>query len=166
MKEKEINEFDIIDSISQKRDYDKLYKLKDNAAFSNCLRQILDSLYRENPSHLNRHQMNLYLCMNLENSGQSCGILSCLQEWFPQHLDKFVGALKDINAPKSAEAINKAIDLLPEGGSWFFKQANEKQQELMTQYDGHFSDYPDGSMPNLYREYAEQHRESIDIISQ
>ena len=89
-----------------------------------------------------------------------------LQEWFPQHLDKFVGALKDINAPKSAEAINKAINLLPEDCSWFFKQANEKQQELMTQYDGHFSDYPDGSMPNLYRKYAEQHRESIEIINQ
>lgn len=157
----EINEFDIIDSISSNKEADKLFELKNNSAFSNCLRQILDNLYRENPDHLNKDQMNLYLSMNLENSGQSCGILSCLQEWFPEHLNKFVNALKDINAPKSANAIEKAISLLPKNGSWFFKTSNEETEKLMTKYDREFSDYPDGYMPDLYRKYAELNKNEI-----
>lgn len=160
-KKENINEFDLIDSISQEKEADKLFRLEDNAAFSNCLRQILDNLYRKNPTRLNKHQLNLYLSMNLENSGQSCGILSCLQEWFPEHQDKFVNALKNIGAPKSADAIEKAISLLPENGIWFFKTSNEKTETLMSNYDREFSDYPDGCMPDLYRTYAELNKSEI-----
>ena len=100
--------------------------------------------------------------MNLENSGQSCGILSCLQEWFPEHQDKFVNALREIDAPKSADSIEKAISLLPKDGSWFFKKSNKETEILMSEYDKMFSDYPDGSMPNLYRKYAERNRIHIE----
>lgn len=161
MKERKINEFDLIDSISQNKDVNQLYKLKNNSAFSNCLRDILVSLYDENPDQLNKHQMNLLLCMHLENSAQSCGVLSCLQEWFPQHLDKFVNALREIKAPVSANTIEKAIKLLPDDGSWFFKSADENKQELMSKLDSQFSDYPDGNMPNLYREYAETYKNKV-----
>jgi len=156
-----VNEFDLIDSISLNKDVDKLFKLKDNSAFSIALHQILVGLYEENPKQLNKYQLNLFLCMHLENSGQSCGILSCLQDWFPEHLNKFVSALHEIDASKSADTIEKAIELLPENGSWFFEKANEKSQLLMRKYDGYFSDYPDGNMPDLYRKYAENNKKNI-----
>lgn len=161
MKENKINEFDLIDTIGQTKDIDALYKLENNAAFSIALYQILDSLYDHNPEQLNRHQLNLFLCMHLENSGQSCGILGCLQEWFPQHLDKFVPALRDINAQQCADAIEKAIKLLPEDGSWFFKSADEQSKQELEEYDRIFSNYPDGNMPNIYRKYAERYKDEV-----
>lgn len=157
----EISEFDFIDSISLDKDVRKLFQLRDNAAFSICLYQILNSLYVEKPNQLNKYQMNLYLSMNLENSGQSCGILSCLQEWLPEHKDKFVDALGEIKAPESAAIIEKAISLLPNDGSWFFKSSNEETEKLMVKYDRAFSDYPDGCMRDLYRKYAEQNKPHI-----
>lgn len=154
---------DDIDDIGQSKDFDRLFRLTHDAAFSVALHQILISLHNENSDELTEQQMNLFLCMHLENSGQSCGILGCLQEWFPQYLNRFVGALREIEAIKSAEAIEKAISLLPEDGSWFFNTSNEAQEELMTKYDKEFSDYPDGNMPVLYRKYAEAHKAKIIV---
>lgn len=153
---------ELIDEIGKTKDIQKLFRLSDNSAFSIALHQILVSLYEEDPQQLNEKQMNLFLSMHLENSGQSCGILSCMQEWFPQHLDKFVPALEAINAPKSANAIVKAISLLPKDGSSFFKTSNSKTEHLLSKYDSEFSDYPDGNMPELYRKYAEQNRNEIE----
>lgn len=161
MEENKVNEFDLIDEIGQSKNYDSLYKLKNNAAFSIALHQILNNLYDENPILLNQHQLYLFLSMHIENSGQSSSILSCLQEWYPQYLDKFVLALKDINAPKCAKLIEKAIKLLPEDGSWFYKTADEKTRQLLQDYDKQFSDYPDGNMPLLYRTYAEKYKKEI-----
>lgn len=161
METNKVNEFDLIDAIGQSKNYKKLYELKNKAAFSIALHQILNNLYDENPKLLNKHQLNLFLSMHLENSGQSCSILSCLQEWYPQYLDKFVVALRDINAPKCADAIEKVIELLPEDGSWFYKTADEKTRQLLQDYDKQFSDYPDGNMPLLYRTYAEKNKKEI-----
>lgn len=152
---------ELIDKIGESKDGETLFRLANNSAFAIALHQILNSLYDENPSKLNKQQMNLFLSMHLENSGQSCGILGCLQEWFPQYIDKFTNALFEINAPKSAETIQKAINLLPEDGSWFFDSSNEAEEELMSKYDKEFSDYPDGNMPNLYRKYAESNKTEI-----
>jgi len=163
MREDRIEGFDskLIDAIGKSNDGDKLYRLSENQAFSIALHQILNNLYEADPNGLNEPQMNLFLSMHLENSGQSCGMLACLQEWFPQHLNKFVPALKEIKALKSALAVEKAINLLPEDGSWFFESANDSTKFLMREYDCYFSDYPDGSMPDLYRAYAEEHKEAI-----
>jgi len=161
MNENTVNEFDLIDNIAQSKDIDALYGLLDDSAFSIALHQILVNLYDANPNKLNKHQMNLFLSMHLENAGQSCSILGCLQEWFPQYLNKYVDALKDINAPNSALTIDKAIKLLPEDGSWFYDKADEKQVESMDQLDEHFSDYPDGNMPKLYRAYANRYKNEI-----
>ena len=105
--------------------------------------------------------MNLLLSMHLENSGQSCGILGCLQEWFPQHLSHFENALREISAHKSADAIGQAIKLLPADGSWFYDSADKETQRRFEELDKIFSDYPDGSMPQLYREYAVKWKEAV-----
>jgi len=157
----EINEFDLIDSIVQNKNVDELFNLKNNSAFSIALHQILDRLYDKNPIQLNNHQINLFLSMHLENAGQSCSILSCLQEWYPQHLDKFVPALISLNARNCADVIEKAIKLLPQDRSWFFNNSTEESQRLMSKFDKKFSDYPDGNMPILYRKYAELNKNNI-----
>lgn len=78
-----------------------------------------------------------------------------------------VGALNEIGAVKSAEFIARAIELLPSDGSWFFDSSDEHTEELMRQCDSGFSDYPDGFMSHLYRQYAEKHKEEVcaEILS-
>ena len=115
----------------------------------------------ENQDALNQSQLNLFLCMHLENSGQSSSILSFFQEWFPEHTNKVVEALKDIDAINSSTIIQKAIKLLPEDGSWFYDKADEKTKILFEELDKRFSDYPDGSMTNLYRKYADKWKKEI-----
>lgn len=152
---------ELIEEIVKSRDVESLYRLENNSAFSIALHQILINKYEEDPTKLNTHQMNLFLCMHLENSGQSCGILGCLQEWFPHYNDKFVKALREIKAPKSADAIEEAIRLLPKDGSWFFDSSNSFSEEQMSKLDRDFSDYPDGNMNDLYRKYAQDYKAEI-----
>lgn len=161
MQEKTVNEFDLIDLIVQTKDLDKLFKLKDNGAFGIALHQILVNIYDKNPNQLNEHQLNLFLSMHLENSGQSSHILSCLQEWFPEHIDKFAIALNEIGAIKSAFVIKKAVALLPKDGTWFFEKANDDSKLKMKELDGLFSSYLDGNMSNIYRDYANKHKKEI-----
>lgn len=150
------------DTLVENNNISEVFTLKENSDFSTTLHQILVKQYDKDHKSLNEPQLNLFLCMHLENSGQSCGILGCLQEWYPQYKEKFVLALKEIGATKSAEAIKKAINLLPKDGSWFFESSNEATEELMSRLDSEFSDYPDGSMPDLYRKYAELNRNHIE----
>ena len=154
-----------LDELVDSENLKAVYELKENSDFSTTLHQILVKKYDKNKKSLNEYELNLFLCMHLENSGQSSSILSCLQEWFPEHLDRFVKALKAINAVNSSNIIDKAINLLPKDGSWFFDSSNKTTEELMDKYDSEFSDYPDGSMNDLYRKYAEDHNEEIFKIN-
>ncbi|MGV3611498.1 MAG: DMP19 family protein [Fluviicola sp.] len=81
-----------------------------------------------------------------------------MQEWFPQYATRVIDSLKEIGAPKSSEIIRQAVEILPKDGSWFFETADENKQELMAKLDQDFSNYPDGKMRDLYREYAEINR--------
>jgi len=96
-----------LDRLVETQNIDEVFSLKENSDFSTTLHQIFVIKYDKKPKSLNEPQLNLLLCMHLENAGQSSSILSCLQEWFPEHLDKFVSALSEINAPKCAYAIDK-----------------------------------------------------------
>lgn len=70
--------------------------------------------------------------------------------------------MKEIGATKSSEIIKQAIGLLPKDGSWFYDSSNQNSEELMAKLDKEFSDYPDGSMRDLYRKYAEKYRNEIE----
>ena len=94
-------------------------------------------------------------------SSKSNLILTFLQEWFPKQNEKTIKSLNEIGATKSSEIIKKAIELLPENGSWFFDSSDEESEKLMSKLDSDFSNYPDGSMKNLYRKYAEINRSRI-----
>ena len=161
MTERTENEFQKIDRIVEQEDIAQLFLLRDNAVFAIALHQILVNRYDNDPDSLNEVQMDLFLGMHLENAGQADSILAFLQEGFPEYKDRVVESLVRIEAPKSAEIIQQAIDLLPEDGSWFYDTCDKGSEELMDKLDRDFSDYPDGSMNDLYRKYADKYRQMI-----
>ncbi|MGJ8734880.1 MAG: hypothetical protein ACSHW4_17110 [Cellulophaga sp.] len=73
------------DKIVQQEDLESLFLLTDNSDFSIALHEILVNRYDKKPNSLNSIQLNLFLCMHLENAGQADSILAFLQEWFPEH---------------------------------------------------------------------------------
>lgn len=146
------------DKIVNDEDIEGLFSLKDNSDFSIALYEILVKRHDENPNLLNSKQLNLFLCMHLENAGQADSILSFLQEWFPEQKEQIIKSLNQIGAIKSAEIIKKAVELLPKNNSWFFENSDEHSEKLMEKWDSEFSSYPDGSMRDLYRKYAEEHK--------
>ena len=155
------NELEKRDRIVENEDLNSLYSLNEDSDFSIALHQILVNRFDKNPNSLNPVELNLFLCMHLENAGQADSILSFLQEWFPEQKEYVIKSLNEIGATKSAKIIEKAIDLLPKDGSWFFKSSDENSEEEMAKLDSEFSNYPDGPMRNLYRKYAEKHRDKI-----
>ncbi|WP_233885959.1 DMP19 family protein [Tenacibaculum piscium] len=155
------NESIIRDKIVENEDIESLFSLKDNSDFSIALFEILQKRNEKEPNSLNEIELNLFLCMNLENAGQADSILSFLQEWFPEQNEKVIKSLNEIGASKSSEIIKKTIELLPENGTWFFESSNEESERIMSELDSEFSNYPDGPMRNLYRKYAEKNRNEL-----
>ena len=147
-----------------KSDYRALFAITDNGEFSNALYNILNNQCTvehatlPDPATLNHTQKTLFLCMHLKNAGQADSILTFLQEWYPQSTTEVVDALNEIGAIRSAEIIKQAIELLPQDGTWFLVNADENQQKLMRKLDSEFSNYPDGFLRDLYRKYADAHR--------
>tara|TARA_R110000744_G_C19233761_1_gene548457 strand:- start:646 stop:945 length:300 start_codon:yes stop_codon:yes gene_type:complete len=99
--------------------------------------------------------------MHLENAGQSETILTFLEEWFPDQREQVIISLTEIGAVKSAESIKLAVTLLPKDGSSFFDNPTENSDRFMMTLNSLFINYPDGPMPDLYRKYAEKHRDEI-----
>jgi hypothetical protein len=155
------NELIVIDKIVENEDIESLFSLKDNSDFSIAIYEILVKRNGKKPNSLNEIELNLFLCMHLENAGQADSILTFLQEWFPEQNEKVIKSLNEIGATKSSEIIKKAVELLPENGSWFFESSNEESERIMSELDSEFSNYPDGSMRNLYRKYAEKNRNEL-----
>ena len=155
------NELEKREKIVENEDLKSLYALEDDSDFTIALHQILVNRFEKNPNSLNPVELNLFLCMHLENAGQSDSVLSFLQEWFPEYKKSVIKSLNEIGATKSSEIIKKVIELLPKDGSWFFKSSNENSEKEMNRLDREFSNSPDGSMRNLYRKYAEKHRDEI-----
>ena len=149
------------DKIVKEQDIDALFRLDDTSDFAIALHEILIHRYENNSNTLPPIQLNLFLCMHLENAGQADHILSFLQEWFPQHAVDVVGALNEIGAVKSAQLIKQAVELLPKDGSWFFTSADENSRTLMAKIDHEFSSYPDGMLRDFYRRYAENNRSDM-----
>ena len=149
------------DKIVEEQDIDSLFLLKDNSDFSIALHEILVNKYEKSHDNLNPIELNLFLTMHLENAGQADSILTFLQEWFPQYSDNVIKSLKQIGAVKSSEIIRQAVEILPKDGSWFYNSASEIEQDLMSKLDREFSNYPDGNMRDLYRQYADKHRNEI-----
>ncbi|MDO6743677.1 hypothetical protein Q4553_03770 [Tenacibaculum soleae] len=161
MTEEMKNEISLRDKIVKKQDIESLFSLNDNSDFSIALYEILVKRNGKKPNSLNEIELNLFLCMHLENAGQADSILTFLQEWFPEQNEKVIKALNEIGATKSSEIIKKAVELLPENGNWFFENSNEESERIMNELDSDFSNYPDGSMRNLYRKYAEKNRTEL-----
>ena len=120
------NEISLRDKIVEKEDIESLFSLNDNSDFSIALYEILVNRNEEKSDSLNEIELNLFLCMHLENAGQADSILTFLQEWFPEQNEKVIKSLNEIGATKSSEIIKKAVELLPENGSWFFESSKRR----------------------------------------
>ncbi|MCX2745319.1 hypothetical protein OO013_15685 [Mangrovivirga sp. M17] len=140
---------------------EEVFLLTDNSDFSIALQEILVKRYSENPSSLNEVQLNLFLTMHLEDAGQADSILSFLQEEFPGYKERVIESLNEIGAIQSSKIIKQAVSLLPKDGSWFYENSDEDAEKLMDQLDIEFSNYPDGSLKDLYRKYAEERRDQF-----
>ena len=149
--------------IVKKRDINELFKLDNNSDFSIALQEILinDCIEKYNPTNLNHVEKTLFLCMFLEDAGQSGTILNFLQEQYADYTIEVIEALFEIGAIKSANIIKQAVELLPKDGTWFYKYADENTEKLMSKLNSEFSNYPDGYMRDLYRIYAEKHKEKL-----
>ncbi|GAA5022057.1 hypothetical protein GCM10011506_01660 [Marivirga lumbricoides] len=158
MTEEMKNELMKRDKIVLEEDFQGLFMLKNNSDFSIALYEILVRRYERDPNSLNTVELDLFLCMHLENAGQADSILTFLQEWFPQYKERVIVSLMAIGAIKSSEIINQAVQLLPIDGSWFYDSSNEVSEEKMAKLDREFSNYPDGFMRELYRKYADKHK--------
>ena len=161
MRDEVQNQLIFRDKIVKEQNINELFNLKDNSDFSIALHEILVNRYECDPNSLNEIQLNLFLCIHIENAGQADSILTFLQEWFPQYSTKVINSLKEIGAVRSSEIIRQAVEILPKDGSWFFEIIDENKQELMAKLDRDFSNYPDGKMTDLYRKYAEINREDL-----
>lgn len=142
-------------------DFEKLFTLTDNNDFAISLYEILDRNSGRNPEQLNSSQKTLFLCINIENAGQADSILSFLQEDYSNYSKEVISALSQIGAVKSSELIKQAVELLPKDGSWFYDSASEESQDKLEELDREFSDYPDGLLCDLYRMFAENHKEDF-----
>ncbi len=149
------------DKIVNDEDIEGLFSLKYNSDFSIALYEILVKRHDKTPNLLNPKQLNLFLCMHLENAGQADSILSFLQEWFPEQKQQIIKSLNEIGAIKSAKIIKQAIELLPKNNRWFFENSDEYSERLMEKLDSEFSNYPDSAMRDLYRKYAEEHKSEL-----
>lgn len=156
------NELKNRDKIVSDEDIHSLFMLEDNSDFSIALHEILVKRYERDTYSLNTVQLNLFLCMHLENAGQADTILTFLQEWFPDHKERVIKSLEAIAAFTSSKLIDQAVRLLPKDGSWFYDSSNEESEEAMAKLDHEFSAYPDGFMRDLYRKYADKHRNEIE----
>lgn len=156
-----VEEIKISNEIVKNEDFESLFSLLDNGDFSIALHEILVNRYDKNPNDLNQVQLNLFLCMHMENAGQADSILTFLQEWFPQYNEQIIISLREIGAFKSSSIIKQAVELLPKDGSWFFKSSNESSEKVMMELDRNFSSYPDGPMSILYYKYANKHRNEV-----
>ncbi|WP_299107189.1 hypothetical protein [uncultured Tenacibaculum sp.] len=155
------NELKRRNKIIENKDFESLYSLKNDSDFSIALHQILVNRYDKDPNSLNKTELNLFLCMHIENADQADSILSFLQEWFPEQKEQIVKSLNEIGATKSSKIIKRAIELLPKDESCFFKSSDENSEKEMSKLGNEFSNYPDGSLRYLYRKYAEKHKNEI-----
>ena len=139
--------------------FDEIYQLTDNDDFHIELREMLLNECDENAQPINMCHTKkvLFLCMMIEDAGQGDTILNFFDE-FPDYTNEVGDALFEIGAPKSAEFIKQAIELLPKDGTEFTYATNKKEWDIMMEIGDKFSDYPDGRMRDLYRKYAEKHK--------
>ena len=157
-------EIEKLGEIARAKDFKTLFSLEDNEDFSIALCDILSDRWAHCRDALTQEQRNLFLCMQLENFSQADGILGFLQEEFVGYEQEVVKALYAIGAKRSAEIIEEAIKLLPEDGESFFKVASEEKEARMCKLESELSNYPDGRMSALYRQYAEKYKEEVFSI--
>lgn len=146
-------------------DIDQLLTIEPSYKFATTLYEILDEKYDEDSGSLNKAQLYIFLCMQIENAGQAGHILNFLQSWYPQYKDMVIEALLDLGAIRSSRLVSQAVQMLPKDDSWFFEKADEMMIAEMNKLDKQFSDYPNGPMRDLYINYVKSNKEEFKDLA-
>lgn len=148
-------------TIIEQKDIEQLMNLSSEEMESVLIDLLYGYLYKMPIKSMNKNQLDLFLLMTLEDHCQADGLdsLSEDEELFFR-VNETYSALLRIHAPKTAEALKKFIDMLPDETftnrvipdwkEWFM---NEVIRERIQEVDSIISSYPDGLMRDLYAAY-------------
>lgn len=151
---------ELIRKIIRDQDTETFCSLNEDDMDSCFIELLYKHFYKMGFQKLNDIQKTLFLCMVLEDHCQADGVLSLTEEneiFFL--LPEIHQALLDIQAPKTAAMLQKFIDFMPTGTfkngiipewDWFMDDANAP---VFKDIDSVISDYPDGLMRGLYRDF-------------
>lgn len=154
-------EKEIIRRIISQKDSDALCSLDEYDMTEILIELTYQHYYNMPEEDLNEEQKTIFLCMALEDHVQADGILSLTDEeelFFL--LPDMRKALLKLGAPRTAEALQGFMDLMPAGTfenrvmpawKWFFE--TRERENKISQIDTFIGGCPDGVMRKIYRRY-------------
>ncbi len=165
----------VIENIIKSKDATTLCNLN-YYDFSDVLIELVYKYYYNMPfDSMNEEIKLLYSCCVLEDCCQADDIRILSDDvnlFFNMH--ETCTYLRKINAPKTADALQKFIDLMPTGTfenkivpewKWFFE---DERKDLINSINSTISNYPDGLMRDLYHKYVssdiEIPKKLLDIV--
>lgn len=149
-----------VEEIIANKNYAELSKLDDDS-FDELLFKLIYEIYVElDISELNAVQKNIYLCSKIEDCTQADTFYTFIEDGFGKYLSEAAQAYDAVGAPITASLIRKAVEMIPQevidGG-----EPSEELWDELSVLDGKITDYPDGVMGGLLREYARRNAEQI-----
>lgn len=161
-------------NIIKNRDWNALFAMDENDDFSWTLEQILWSFVTNGAdgnfdiSNLNYTQKVIFLVQQLENATQADALPNFFED-FAIYGREAVQALEEVGASQCAAALKAVVDTLPNGiypkGDKEFWDSiiSGKNSDIWSRADSVLANYADGWFPNLFRTYAENHRDMIQV---
>ncbi len=153
-------ELETINNIIKTKDALTLSNLNEYDMISFLIELVHNHYYDMPFESMNDEIKILFSCWTLENFCQADYILDITEEealFF--NMKETCNALRKINAPKTADELQKFIDIMPEGTfenrvipawEWFFE---EERKNIIKSINSEISNYPDGLMRGLYHKY-------------
>ncbi|MFI3227671.1 MAG: hypothetical protein R3Y09_09695 [Clostridia bacterium] len=153
-----------LEQIIKEEDYSALFELKEDRDFGYVLSMILHKYHdcKDLNSLPQSHKM-LFLCKVVEDCCQADCIYTFVESGFSKYSDDTYTALKEINAPLSAEAFKQACSILNEKVDVEndIDNLTDEDWEQLSTYDRVISNYSDGHFSKLYRAYAEKYKDDF-----
>jgi hypothetical protein len=153
-----------------KPDVDKLLTSADVNNSINVLDIYLGKLcsYGDNMDELNKYQRNFYLIQNLEREVNNGGFSQYFYNSSGEHANETITSLKAINADKTAQLLQHAIDQFPSGNvpknrmerTKVLKTIEAKATPVFNTLDRQFYNYDD-DLNTLNIEYIRKYKDQF-----
>ncbi|MBQ7782387.1 MAG: hypothetical protein IJ368_00295 [Oscillospiraceae bacterium] len=149
-----------LEDIISKKDSNALMQLDDNELDDLIMKLYYECYSKTDISELNEAQLNIYLCSFLEDCTQADTAYTFIEEGMGRYILRAAAAYDAVGAPETAALVREMAELIPEAVLDGEEPDDELMDKLM-EFDEQISDYPDGIMSKLYREYARKHSAEI-----